>query len=132
MSSQITDSSTTGDNFGHLEAFFGPYRGSNEDMRADSRLSHETYNLPKAYEGKNKFLEEVLDFKIKAESDFYTKAILPWAACEDLTVNWDVFSFDRTLLDLEPEQGAPRFVTATQEQHSDRLLRRGLAFIIEH
>ena len=49
----ITENLTSGDNQHPLEAFFGPYRGNKgADMRADEQLSHETYNLPKAYEGR--------------------------------------------------------------------------------
>lgn len=132
MTDAVTESLTTGDNQHPLESFFGPYRGSNESMRADDQLAHETYNLPKAYEGKNKFLEEVLDFKIRKQDEFYTARLLPWSYTDDLSVKWEIFSFNRTLLDLEPHQGLPRYVSAQSESHSDQLLRRGLAFIIEH
>ena len=130
--SYITDGSTTGDNQHPLEAFFGPYRGSHEDMRADEQLAHESYNLPKAYEGKNKFLESILDFKIRKEDAFYTSRLLPWEFTNDLHVKWEIFSFNRSIADLEPHQGVPRFVSAQSEAHSDNLLRRGLAFMIEH
>merc|ERR1711871_1851454 len=103
-----------------------------EDLRADDQLAHETYNLPEAYKGRNKFLEEVLDFKIRKEDEFYTRSLLPWEYTDDLHVAWEIFSFNRTLADLEPHQGVPRYVSAQSEQHTDNLLRRGLAFIIEH
>ena len=132
MTDAVTESLTTGDNQHPLESFFGPYYGSNENMRADEQLAHETYNLPKAYEGKNKFLEEVLDFKIRKQDEFYTSRLLPWSYTDDLSVRWEIFSFNRTLADLEPHQGLPRYVSAQSESHNDQLLRRGLAFIIEH
>ena len=132
MTDAVTESLTTGDNQHPLESFFGPYRGTNESLRADDQLAHETYNLPKAYEGKNKFLEEVLDFKIRKQDEFYTSRLLPWSYTDDLSVKWEIFSFNRTLLDLEPHQGLPRYVSAQSESHSDQLLRGGLAFIIEH
>lgn len=131
-SSQITQSLTSAAADHPLEAFFGPYQGTSQELRADDRLPHETYNLPKAYEGRNKFLEEVLDFKIRKEDEFYTRDLLPWEYTEDLHVAWEIFSFNRTLADLEPHQGVPRYVSAQSEQHTDNLLRRGLAFIIEH
>jgi len=102
------------------------------DKRADDNLSHETYNLPKAYEGKNKHLEDVLDFMIRKEDEFYTSRLLPWSFTDELHVQWEIFRFNRTLMDVEPEQGIPRLVTAETERRSDNLLRRGLAFIIEH
>jgi hypothetical protein len=101
-------------------------------MRADEQLAHESYNLPKAYEGKNKFLESILDFKIRKEDAFYTASLLPWEYTDDLHVKWEIFSFNRSIADLEPHQGVPRFVSAQSEAHSDNLLRRGLAFMIEH
>jgi len=127
-----THNLTTGDNLHPLESFFGPYYGTHEKPRADDRLAKETYNLPKAYEGKNLFLEEVLDFKIRKEDEFYTSRLLPWKFTDDIHVKWEIFSFNRTLADLIPEQGVPRYVSAQSESHSDNLLRRGLAFIIEH
>jgi hypothetical protein len=115
-----------------LESFFGPVAGTSQQLRADDQLAHETYNLPNAYQGKNKFLERVLDYKIRKEDEFYTARLLPWEYTDDLHVAWEIFSFNRTLADLEPHQGVPRYVSAQQEAHSDNLLRRGLAFIIEH
>jgi len=121
------------DNGGHpLEAFFGPYQGTKDKMRADDALSHETLNLPAAYTGRNKFLESVLDFKVRKEDTFWTSAVLPWEYTDDLSVAWEVFTFNRTLADLEPHQGVPRYVSSSSESHTDNLLRRGLAFIIEH
>ena len=123
---------TTGENSHPLTNFFGPTSGHHEALRADDQLSHEIYNLPRAYVGKNKYLEETLDFMIRKEDEFYTRSLLPWEFTDDLHISWEIFSFNRTLADLEPHQGLPRFVTQESEKHSDNLLRRGLAFIIEH
>lgn len=88
---------------GHpLESFFGPLQGSAQEMRADQQLAHETYNLPESYKGRNLFLERVLDYKIRKEDEFYTSKLLPWEYTDDLHVAWEVFSFNRTLADLEP------------------------------
>ena len=123
---------TTGENQHPLSSFFGPVSGHHEALRADDQLSHETYNLPRAYVGKNKYLEETLDFMIRKEDEFYTSRLLPWEFTDDLNIAWESWSFNRTIADLEPHQGLPRFVTQESEKHSDNLLRRGLAFIIEH
>ena len=69
---------------------------------------------------------------IRKEDEFYTRSLLPWEYTDELHIAWEIFSFNRTLADLEPHQGLPRFVTQESEKHSDNLLRRGLAFIIEH
>ena len=45
---------------------------------------------------------------------------------------FQVWRFNKTIFELEPHQGVPRYVTQESEQHSDTIVRRGLAFIIEH
>ena len=115
-----------------LQPFFGSVDPQYQKMLAEDKFAHETYNLPKAYEGKNKHLESVLDYLITEEDAWYTRDVLPWVLTDDLSVKWDIFRFNKTLMDLEPHQGVPRYVTAERESRSDRLVRRGLAFIIEH
>ena len=115
-----------------LQPFFGAVEPQYQKMLAEDKFAHETFNLPKAYEGKNKHLETVLDYLITEEDSWYTSVVLPWVLTEDLSVKWDIFRFNKTLMDLEPHQGVPRYVTAERESRSDRLVRRGLAFIIEH
>ena len=114
------------------DPFFGSPDGYHEEVRADDQLSHETYNLPKAYEGRNKRLEDILDFMIRKEDEFYTRELLPWEYTEDLSITWDVWKFNRSLLDVVPEQGISRLVTQESERHTDNLVRRGLAFQLEH
>lgn len=114
-----------------LEPYFGQMDGYQKKMMAGDRFAHETYNLPAAYKGKNKYLQDVLNYMITGEADFYME-LLPWVETDDLSIKWEIFSFNRTLFDLEPNQGVPRYVTAEREARSDRLVRRGLGFIIEH
>lgn len=112
----------------HMD-FTGDRRGG---ISADQRFRHETYNLPEAYKGKSRHLEDVLDFMIRKEDEFYTSQLMPWEYTDDIHVQWDVFKFNRTIADIEPEQGIPRLVTAQTEGQSASLLRRGLAFQLEH
>lgn len=112
--------------------FFGTPNGYHAEVRADDGLSHESYNLPKAYEGKNKRIEDVLDFLIRKEDEFYTRDLMPWEFTEDLHVVWDVWKFNRTLASIVPEQGISRLVTQESERHTDNLIRRGLGFQLEH
>ena len=114
------------------DPFFGTPEGYHDEVRADDQLSHETYNLPKAYEGKNKRLEDILDFMIRQEDEFYTRDLLPWEYTDDIHIVWDVWKFNRTLADVVPEQGISRLVTQENERHTDNLIRRGLAFQLEH
>lgn len=117
---------------GALADFFGKLSPDRQKLLADDVFARETYNLPKAYEGKNRFLENVLDYLITKEGDWYCTVALPWMQTDDLSVAWEIFRFNKTLMDLEPEQAAPRYVTAERERRTDALVRRGLGFIIEH
>ena len=124
-------STTNADN--PFEPFFGPISvQDSQNVKADDVFSHETYNLPKAYEGKNLHLGDILDFLITRDDDWYTSRVLPWKMTDQISVMWNIFRFNKTMADLEPHQGVPRYVTAETETRSDRLVRRGLAFIIEH
>lgn len=85
-----------------LQPFFGSVEPQYQRMLADDKFAHETFNLPRAYEGKNKHLESVLDYLITEEDAWYTRDILPWVLTDDLSVKWDIFRFNKTLMDLEP------------------------------
>ena len=47
-------------------------------------------------------------------------------------IAWDSIKFDKTLIDMEPEQGIPRYVTVEREAHTDFMVRRGLALMVNH
>jgi hypothetical protein len=121
--------------FGKLDEYQRGAQGygfGNGELRADAKARHESYNLPEAYKGKSRHLEDVLDYMRREEDDFYTRDLLPWAYTDDIHIQWQIFKFDRTLADIEPEQGIPRLVTAETDSRSDHLIRRGLAFQLEH
>ena len=121
--------------FGKLDSYTRGAQGygfGNGDLRADAKARHESYNLPEAYKGKSKHLEDVLDFMRHDEDEFYTTKLLPWELTDDIHIQWQIFRFDRTLADIEPEQGVPRLITAQTDSRSDQLVRRGLAFQLEH
>ena len=116
-----------------FEPFFGPVSVQDgQNVSADSVFAHETYNLPEAYKGRNLFLGDMLDFLITRTDDWYTSRVMPFRATDQIHVSWNVFRFNKTMADLQPHQGIPRYITAESEEHSDSLVRRGLAFIVEH
>lgn len=115
-----------------LSNYFGNVEEPYKKMLAEDKFAHETMNLPRAYEGKNKHLETIINYLVTNDNDWYTSEVLPWVETDDLSIKWNIFKFNKTLMDLEPHQGVPRYVTAERESRSDRLVRRGLAFIIEH
>ena len=117
---------------GGFDAHTRDWTGKDYGLHAGARLPHESYNLPEAYKGKSRHLEDVLDFMRREEDEFYTRDLLPWELTDDINVQWDIFRFNRTLADIEPEQGVPRLVTAETDSRTDRLIRRGLAFQLEH
>lgn len=126
-----TGHTTNADN--PFEPFFGPVSVQDgQNVKAGDTFSHETMNLPDAYKGKSLFLEDIMDWLITRTDEWYTSRVMPWKMTDQLSVKWNIFRFNRTMADLEPHQGVPRYVTSESEERSDRLVRRGLAFIIEH
>ena len=115
-----------------MSQFFGELTGTQQTVKEDKYFQN-THELPDAYIGRNKFLMSTLDYLITKEGrDFLTTTILPFSHTDNTNVAWEIFHFDRSIADIEPEQGVPRYVTMKQDVHSDRLVRRGLAFVIEH
>ena len=112
-----------------LADYFGPPRWKH--TRADERLGRETFDDYEAYDGINYTLKDRIDQMIVEEGEFYTQ-ILPIKPTNEINIRWDVFSFDRTLMDLEPTQGIPRLVTSRRERKTDTQSGGGLAMCIEH
>ena len=124
MISNLTDQS-------RFQYYFGKIPKGIKDH--EDPYQHETHNLPEAYLGKNRFLMQTFDYLITKEGrEFLTKVILPFEHTDNINVAWEVFQFDKTIADIEPEQGMPRYVTQSHDMYSDTLTRRGLAFVIEH
>lgn len=132
MASQITPNDTRTRDEGNpvapseqLVDYFGPPRWKRP--RADERLGRETFDDYEAYDGHNYTLkvsfclvfvlsllvsarlssvssytlQDRIDFMIVNEKAFYTD-ILPIKSTDEIHIKWDVFSFDRTMMDLEP------------------------------
>ena len=76
-----------------LQRYFGPLRNSEVEAWAQDQFAHETHNLPKAYEGRNKFLMATIDFLITKDDDWYTSVALPWEFTEELHVAWNIWRF---------------------------------------
>jgi hypothetical protein len=119
---------------GELSPFFGDLSGSSSvEVVKNNPYYQNTHELPDAYVGRNHFLMSTLDYLITKEGrDFLTKVILPYEHTDNTNVAWEVFHFDRSIVDIEPEQGVPQFITMKHDVRSNTLVRRGLAFQIEH
>ena len=78
-----------------LEPYFGSMDSFQKKLMAQDRFAHETYNLPAAYQGKNQYLQDVLNYMITGEADFYME-LLPWVETQDLSIQWEI------LLSIKP------------------------------
>ena len=114
-----------------VEPFWGPpSRKLDEDQ--STRYPHEAYFLQDAYAGRNDYIRQTIVYAVVNQNSFMTRVILPWRHQENPNIAWEKVQFNRTLADLEPEQGVPRYVTVEKEKHSDAMVRRGLALIVNH
>lgn len=114
-----------------VEPFFGPPSKPIAD-NTDSRYPHEAFFLQDAYNGRNDYIRQTIVYAVVNQNSFMTKYILPWRNQDNPNIAWEKVQFNRTLMDLEPEQGVPRYVTVEKEAHSDKMVRRGLALIVNH
>ncbi len=96
------------------------------------RFPHEAWFLPDAYSGRNDYIRETIVQMVINYNAFMTREILPWREQDNPNIAWDSIKFDKTLIDMEPEQGIPRYVTVEREAHTDYMVRRGLALIVNH
>jgi hypothetical protein len=114
-----------------VEPFWGPpSRKLDEDQ--STRYPHEAYFLQDAYAGRNDYIRQTIVYAVVNQNSFMTRVILPWRHQENPNIAWEKVQFNRTIADLEPEQGVPRYVTVEKEKHSDAMVRRGLALIVNH
>lgn len=114
-----------------LEPFFGPPTKAIDD-NPSSHFPHEAWFLPDAYVGRNDYVRETIIQTVVNYNSWMTSEVLPWRQQENPNIAWDSIKFDKTLVDMEPEQGVPRYVTVEREAHTDYMVRRGLALIVNH
>jgi hypothetical protein len=113
------------------EPFFGP-PNAKIDYDPSDQMAHEALFLPDAYKGRNFYIRDTIINMICNNNAFISFYVLPWKEQDNPEVRWDEITFNKTLLDIQPEQGVPRYVTLEKEQHSDRMIRRGLALYLNH
>jgi len=114
-----------------LEFFFGK-PAQPEKLHDFSEHHAATYHFPDAYLGKNVHLRDTLNNLIlSSPQDWQTTTALPWMKIEGVTVVWDEVHFDVRLLQRVPYEGASRMQTSMRRSHRDRVVRRGIALIVE-
>ena len=91
-----------------------------------------TYHFPDAFLGSSVKLRDTINNLITSSpQEWQTNVALPWLKIEGVTVQWDEMKFDVRLLQRVPYEGASRMQTSIKRSHRDRVVRRGIALIIE-
>jgi hypothetical protein len=103
-------SASGGNYYNALQPYLGPMTKAVDHQPSDA-FPHEAYFLPDAYQGRNDYIRETLVQLVVNYNSFITSEILPWRQQENPGIAWDSITFDKTLVDMEPEQGVPRYVT---------------------
>jgi len=68
---------------------------------------------------------------LKSPQNWQTSVGLPFFQIEGTVVEWDEVRFDVRLMQRVPYEGVSRMQTSLRRRHRDRVVRRGLALIIE-
>jgi hypothetical protein len=67
----------------------------------------------------------------KSPQNWHTTVGLPFRRIEGTVVEWDEIRFDVRLMQRVPYEGVSRMTTSMKRKHRDRIVRRGLAMMIE-
>ena len=68
---------------------------------------------------------------LKSPQNWQTSVGLPFFQIQGTVVEWDEVRFDVRLMQRVPYEGVSRMQTSLRRRHRDRVVRRGLALIIE-
>jgi len=114
---------------------YEPWLGKmfNQDqVLAGDFLQKETDVLAEFYTNRpNKRLSETLEQMIVNGKSNHSN-LFPFVYDENYTVQWKMVRFDQTLMDIQPSQSVPRFITYSERMRSSQHLRRGQAFRLDH
>lgn len=113
-----------------LLPFFGPPLSRFDDPSPDDYASRETFEQADAYAGRSLFFLSTIDYLITKKTEWPMRELMPWRHTDQHHIQWNVWHFDKTLADLEPEQAPPRLVTSRKEEHRASTQRHGLAVLI--
>ena len=79
----------------------------------------------------NKIRDTLNNLILKSPQNWQTSVALPFFQIEGTVVEWDEVRFDVRLMQRVPYEGVSRMQTSLRRRHRDRVVRRGLALIIE-
>jgi hypothetical protein len=115
----------------NLMYFFGA-PVSPEKLKDYSEHHAMTYHFPDAYVGQNTKIRDTLNNLIlKSPQSWQTTVGLPFFQIQGTVVEWDEVRFDVRLMQRVPYEGVSRMQTSLRRRHRDRVVRRGLAMMIE-
>lgn len=122
-----------GDTSNPFEPWFGPPNSYGRmDLDSTGGDPKVTHQLPLAYFGKSVAMASIILFKMIEQSEWYTNALLPWQQVEDLNITWTSFEFNKSFFEVAPPENNPSYIQSSVEAHSDKTIRRGMAFMIGH
>jgi hypothetical protein len=114
-----------------LAYFFGA-PASPEKLKDYSEHHAATYHFPDAFSGTNVKLRDTLNnLVLRSPQNWQTSVGLPFLQINNTTVEWDEVHFDVRLLQRVPYEGVSRMTTSLKRARRDRVVRRGLAMMIE-
>ena len=89
-------------------------------------------HFPDAFAGQNTTLRDTINNLVeKSPETWHTTIGLPFRRIEGTVVEWDQITFDVRLMQRVPYEGVSRMTTSTKRKQRDRIVRRGLAMMIE-
>jgi len=126
----MAPSPTKGDIFNALTQYFGPpARPELEKNYSDQNAA--TYNFPEAFIGQSTQLQATISSLIYKPQTWQTTVALPLRSVTGVHVEWNEVKFNESPLGRTPNQGTSRLLTASKRRYQDRLVRRGIALLLE-
>lgn len=114
-----------------LKTFFGEPRYSFRE-NPENYNEQENLDLPDAYWGSNVRMTQLLISEITREELWPITYMFPWRKSDHMTLEWDIWNFNDSLLGRVPEESVPRLVTSNRSAGSTNMIRHGIAFLMEH
>ncbi len=105
---------------------------SPEKLKDYSEHHAVTHHFPDAYVGQNTKIRDTLNNLIlNSPQTWQTSVGLPYFQITGTVVEWDEVRFDVRLMQRVPYEGTSRMQTSLRRRQRDRVVRRGLAMMIE-
>ena len=113
--------------------YFGRPAFALGEQDSSARQPYDRYDLPKAYEGRNDYIRQAIEgFVINKGDLLWTRELLPIERRENPNFNFSTWYFNETFAGRVPHEGISRVVQSQKTEHSGKMVRRGLALILEH